>query len=232
MNDKLDLKTETPTFGNVLLAPVRVLNLYAGIGGNRKHWKNVEVTAIEYNEEIANVYKQLHPKDNVIVTDAHDYLAKHWREFDFIWSSPPCQSHSKVRMMASKSGSYDAVMPDMKLWSEIIFLQNFTKNTDIKFVVENVKPYYEPFVKPNVILGRHPFWTNIDVTDKEFKNIDISRSKPEELLIERGIDATIFDCIKDVPENRSKDNRFERLQLVRNMVNPEIGLHILKCAGW
>jgi len=66
----------------------------------------------------------------------------------------------------------------------------------------------------------------------QFKNIDISRSKPEELLTERGIDATIFDCIKDVPENRSKDNRFERLQLVRNMVNPEIGLHILKCAGW
>ena len=71
-----------------------------------------------------------------------------------------------------------------------------------------------------------------NVTDKEFKNIDISRSKPDELLTERGIDATIFDCIKDVPENRSKDNRFERLQLVRNMVNPEIGLHILKCAGW
>ena len=85
-----------------MLTPVRVLNLYAGIGGNRKHWENVEVTAIEYNDEIANVYKQLHPNDNVIVTDAHEYLAKHWREFDFIWSSPPCQSHSKVRMMASK----------------------------------------------------------------------------------------------------------------------------------
>ena len=108
----------------------KVLNLFAGIGGNRKHWKDVEVTAIEYNEEIANVYKQLHPNDNVIVADAHEYLAKHWREFDFIWSSPPCQSHSKVRMMASKGGSYDAVMPDMRLWAEIIFLQNFTKNTD------------------------------------------------------------------------------------------------------
>ena len=57
-------------FAKPMLAPVRVLNLYAGIGGNRKHWENVEVTAIEYNEEIANVYKQLHPKDNVIVADA------------------------------------------------------------------------------------------------------------------------------------------------------------------
>ena len=36
---------------------MNVLNLYAGIGGNRKYWENVEVTAIEYNEEIANVYK-------------------------------------------------------------------------------------------------------------------------------------------------------------------------------
>ena len=62
-------------FAKPMLAPVRVLNLYAGIGGNRKYWENVEVTAIEYNEEIANVYKQLHPNDNVIVADAHEYLA-------------------------------------------------------------------------------------------------------------------------------------------------------------
>ncbi len=131
-----------PTMGEYVkesIGRMKVLNLYAGIGGNRKLWENVEVTAIEYNEEIANVYKELHPNDNVIVGDAHEYLAKNWRNFDFIWSSPPCQSHSKVRMMASKSGSYDSVMPDMKLWAEIIFLQNYTKNTNIKFVVENVK---------------------------------------------------------------------------------------------
>lgn len=128
-----------------MLAPVRVLNLYAGIGGNRKHWENVEVTAIEYNEEIANVYKQLHPNDSVIVTDAHDYLAKHWREFDFIWSSPPCQSHSKVRMMASKGGSYDAVMPDMRLWAEIIFLPNYNNNLG-----ENWSEYWIEFKGVNL----------------------------------------------------------------------------------
>ena len=72
--------------------------------------------------------------------------------------------------MASKSGSYDAVMPDMKLWSEIIFLQNFTKNTDIKFVVENVKPYYEPFVKPTAKLGRHLFWANFEIPETEIKD--------------------------------------------------------------
>jgi DNA (cytosine-5)-methyltransferase 1 len=81
---------------------MKVLNLYAGIGGNRKYWEDVKVTAVEYNEEIANVYQHFFPNDKVIVDDAHEYLAKNWRNFDFIWSSPPCQSHSKVRMMASK----------------------------------------------------------------------------------------------------------------------------------
>lgn len=49
MNDKLDLKNETTTFGNVLLAPVRVLNLYACLGGNRLLWENCEVTAVEWD---------------------------------------------------------------------------------------------------------------------------------------------------------------------------------------
>jgi hypothetical protein len=36
---------------------LKVLNLYCGIGGNRKLWQNVDVTAVEYNEEIASIYK-------------------------------------------------------------------------------------------------------------------------------------------------------------------------------
>ena len=45
-------EAQNGNFAKPMLAPVRVLNLYAGIGGNRKHWKNVEVTAIEYNDFI------------------------------------------------------------------------------------------------------------------------------------------------------------------------------------
>ena len=199
-----------------LLAPVRVLNLYAGIGGNRKHWDNVEVTAVEYNQEIADVYKQLHPNDNVIVADAHDYLAKHWREFDFIWSSPPCQSHSKVRMMASKGGSYDAIMPNMNLWAEIIFLQNFTKNTDIKFVVENVKPYYEPFVKPTSKLGRHLFWTNFELPEVEIKD-GLTHN-------ERGSSAKGYFDLRPYKMKHRKD------QIIRNCVDPNVGKYVLECA--
>jgi len=194
----------------------RVLNLYAGIGGNRKDWDNdlYEVIAIEFNEEIANIYKDLHPNDTVIVADAHEYLSKHYREFDIIWSSPPCQSHSKVRMMASKSGSYDAIMPNMNLWSEIIFMQHFCNN--IKWVVENVKPYYKPLVEPTQKLGRHLFWSNFEIP---FEDIKDGLSHNERGSSEKGY----FDLRKYKTKHR-KD------QIIRNCVDPNLGKYVLECA--
>ena len=53
---------------------LKVLNLYAGIGGNRKLWENVEVTAIENNPEIAEVYKKLFPHITSYL-DSEQYLA-------------------------------------------------------------------------------------------------------------------------------------------------------------
>ena len=77
---------------------MKILNLYAGIGGNRKLWGNKhKITAVEYDEKIAKIYKDLYPNDEVITGDAHKYLEEHFQEFDFIWSSPPCPSHSRVR---------------------------------------------------------------------------------------------------------------------------------------
>ena len=76
---------------------MNVLNLYAGLGGNRRLWDEVKVTAVEFNADIANVYCHLYPADNVIVGDAHQYLLDNFKNFDFIWSSPPCQTHSSFR---------------------------------------------------------------------------------------------------------------------------------------
>ena len=74
---------------------MKILNLYAGIGGNRKLWdNNHEVTAVEINKEVSEAYKNLFPNDTVIVSDAHEYLLDHYKEYDFIWSSPPCPSRS------------------------------------------------------------------------------------------------------------------------------------------
>lgn len=119
---------------------MKVLNLYAGIGGNRKLWEDVEVTAVEYNEEIAAIYKDYFPNDNVIVTDAHEYLLQHYKEFDFIWSSPPCPTHSRARYWGSKGGTCEVKYPDWKLWQEILFLKHYC---ECPYVVENVIPFYE-----------------------------------------------------------------------------------------
>ena len=192
----------------------KILNLYAGIGGNRKLWKDVNVTAVELNEEIASVYKKLHPHDIVIIDDAHEYLAKNWRNFDFIWSSPPCQSHSKVRMMASKGGSYDAIMPNMNLWSEIIFLQNFTKNTDIKFVVENVAPYYNCLIDPTVKIGRHLFWSNFEIPKTTIKD-NLTHN-------ERG------SSVKGCYDLRPFKLKHRKDQIIRNCVDPNLGEYVFQ----
>lgn len=96
---------------------IKVLNLYAGIGGNRKYWQNVDVTAVEWDEKIADIYQDFYPQDRVIVGDAHQYLRDYYKEFDFIWSSPPCQSHSRLRYcLGVRSGRAEAMYPDFNLY--------------------------------------------------------------------------------------------------------------------
>ena len=185
---------------------MKVLNLYAGIGGNRKLWENVEVTAIEINEEIAGAYKSFYPKDKVIVTDAHQYLLDHYKEFDFIWSSPPCPTHSKMCFSQQLK-----VYPSMQMYQEIIFLKQWFKG---KWIVENVISYYDPLIKPQEA-GRHYFWSNFPIAKMNTPNIDISRATPEELLNFHKI---------------AKPNIKHYRTVVRNMVYPPLGLHIFKCA--
>lgn len=141
---------------------MKALNLYAGVGGNRKLW-DADVVAVEMNPKIAAVYRRLYPNDTVIEGDAHQYLLDHYQEFDFIWSSPPCQTHSKmVKATRHKLRRY----PDMSLYQEIIFLQNFAK---CPWVVENVVPYYEPLIEPTKRVGRHMFWSNFEFQADDVK---------------------------------------------------------------
>ncbi len=192
---------------------MKILNLYAGIGGNRKLWGDEhQITAVEYNQEIADVYKTLFPNDEVIVADAHEYLLKHFQEFDFIWSSPPCQSHSSFRQnICVRFRGTKPEYPDMKLYQEILFLQNNFKG---KWVVENVKPYYEPLIKPTKILQRHLFWSNFDIQDKEFEKDNIRTAQIPDLQKKYGFDLSIYKLSN-------------KRQVLRNCVEPEVGLHIL-----
>lgn len=190
---------------------IKVLNLYAGIGGNRKLWENVDVVAVENNPDIAKIYQDFFPDDKVVVADAHDYLLKHFQEFDFIWSSPPCQSHSSFRHnICVRYHGTKPVYPDMTLWQEIIFLKHYGKN----WVVENVNPYYEPLIKPNFILQRHYFWSNKEVPNKEFKTDLIRKSQIPQLQEKHGFDLSGY---------KIKDKR----QILRNCVTPELGKYII-----
>ena len=195
---------------------MKILNLYAGIGGNRMKWpRGSDVTAVELNPDIAKFYGQQYPEDTVIIADAHQYLLDHYKEFDFIWSSPPCPTHSDIRRMAVHHGSYAALYPDMGLYQEIILLDNFA-SIGARWVVENVKPYYEPLI-PGKLLGRHLFWSNFpipyaDIDDNRIAHNDIKASTEV-----YGIKLPAY--IKDGKK------------VLRNMVNPDLGLHIFNTAA-
>jgi DNA (cytosine-5)-methyltransferase 1 len=193
---------------------MKTLNLYAGLGGNRKYWTNVEVTAVEYNEEIAAIYKEYFPNDTVIVGDAHEYLLQHYKEFDFIWSSPPCQTHSRARMWTSKGGRYDVKYPDMKLWQEILFLQHFA---ECKWVVENVVPYYDTFLPPAAEIDRHLLWSNFSI-------------KPVELPNDADVHTTTSNSTVYGFDLSNRKLKHRKDQILRNLVNPELGLYILEQA--
>ena len=197
---------------------MKILNLYAGIGGNRKLWGDEhEITAVEYDEPTAEVYRDYYPGDKVIVTDAHAYLLANYKNFDFIWSSPPCPSHSDIRRMAVHHGSYDAIYPDMSLYQEILLLKNFVlPNTS--FVVENVVPYYYPLVEPNHKYHRHLFWCNFFIPKPE---------KLEGRLEHNNISSGKVVYGRNLKGTAIKDKR----KTLRNMVDPELGLHILNCAS-
>lgn len=205
----------------------KILNLYACLGGNRYKWDEVakeagieiEVTAVELDTEAARLYQERFPNDIVIVADAHKYLLDHFKEFDFIWSSPPCPSHSRARYW--NSSNYDttteAIYPDMMLYQEILFLQHYFKG---KYVVENVIPYYEPLIQAHK-RGRHLYWTNFilpgDLNDRRFA---ISSAKQE------------LKGLCDFHEYDFKQYKGKQLvlKMARNLVDYEAGATILRTA--
>jgi DNA (cytosine-5)-methyltransferase 1 len=196
----------------------KILNLYACLGGNRYKWDevaNIEVTAVELDPELARMYKERFPNDTVIVADAHEYLLNNFKEFDFIWSSPPCPSHSKARFARKETTS--AEYPDFKLYEEVVFLDNWFKG---KYCVENVIPYYEPLI-PAQKRGRHLYWTNFKLPyDLNERESGIMEGKDE---VNKWIEFHEFDFRKYKGEQRTD-------KIARNLVDFEVGKIILETA--
>ena len=200
---------------------MKILNLYAGIGGNRKLWSDEhEITAVELEKDIADVYTQNFPNDTMIISDAHQYLLDNYQNFDFIWSSPPCQTHSKMaKATRHKLKRYS----DMNLYQEILLLQHFFSG---KYVVENVKPYYTPLIPPTKEVGRHLFWSNFNIGTFETENIkgfinNGTVAETEKMKKWLGIhyEGNIYYKGNHCPG-----------QVLRNCVHPKTGQYILNCA--
>lgn len=199
---------------------MKILNLYACLGGNRYKWDEVtdiEVTAVEWDEELARLYKERFPNDKVIVADAHQYLLDHYKEFDFIWSSPPCPTHSKSRYWGFGKNGKMPVYPDLRLYEEIIFLQYHFNG---RYVVENVNPYYEPLI-PAQKRDRHHYWTN-------FKIPNIISDRNDTSLVQGSRMQDLCD-FHDYDFRKYKGKQ-RLLKIARNLVDYEAGKTILETA--
>lgn len=200
---------------------MKILNLYAGIGGNRRLWGDEhEVTAVELDHTTADVYRHFWPNDMVIEADAHEYLLHHYSEFDFIWSSPPCPTHSRLNTALHAQGH--SRYPDMSLWQEIIFLRHFAKGR--KWVVENVIPYYACLMTPRAEIERHFFWANFHITSTSIPDIGLRiggnhPNESEEMEQLLGFKLPDFGLTQK-----------QRRLMLRDITRPEIGAHILKAA--
>lgn len=191
---------------------MKILNLYAGIGGNRKLWGSEhEITAVESEQYIADVYKELYPNDTVVVGDAHQYLLDHYEEYDFIWSSPPCPTHSKMSTVSVARGRRQ--YPDMALYQEILWLKHFFKGI---WVVENVKSFYTPLIQPEAVVDRHFIWSNKPIRDQKFTRIyfgSVTDQTIGSLSAAYGI--------------RLPVNTKNKRKLLRNAVFPPMGQYVL-----
>jgi DNA (cytosine-5)-methyltransferase 1 len=198
---------------------IKILNLYAGIGGNRKLWVgDIEVTAVELDPQIAKIYQDFFPQDKVIVTDAHQFLLEHYEEFDFIWSSPPCPTHSTMRNLKNNCEETEKKFPDMRLYEEIIYLSHFFKG---KYCVENVISYYDPLVKPQ-ISNNHYFWCNFMIPNIRKDDRCIRGNIPNSMEYKQkrnGFDVSNLDIPKRWAE-----------KIMNNCVKPEVGLSIFQYA--
>jgi DNA (cytosine-5)-methyltransferase 1 len=202
---------------------MKILNLYAGIGGNRKNWDGDkhDITAVEINEEIAEIYQDNFPEDEVIVADAHEYLKENYEKFGFIWASPPCPTHSRMRRVGVEVHDFEEVYPDLTLFEEILFLKNFF---DGDWVVENVIPYYKKQINWEKIMpyqksGRHLFWSNLSIENKKYEGEQTigGNYTLSELEDQRNMDLSKYDICRD-----------KKINALKNMVDPKIGEAILK----
>jgi len=218
---------EDPSTSPTSDEPLKVLNLYAGIGGNRRLWGcNVTVTAVERDPDIADIYRDNFPQDTVVEADAHEYLLEHLDEFDFIWSSPPCPTHSQMEAVNHARGARR--YPDMGLYQEIILLKNRAEYNGYQYCVENVVGYYDPLIEPTKI-GRHYYWSNVVLPEVDTPVLRKrgNESRTDAPDVGAGFDYDRHEKVLGFDLSGYDIGQSKKEKVLKNCVQPEQGRAIL-----
>jgi len=215
---------------------MKILNLFAGLGGNRKAWSKHEITAIELDPAICKIYSELYPEDTIINQDYEDYLRNtdNDLDFDFIWGSPPCQTHSHMQVFTRHNKKRQPVFKMDQVQGLVLWLK---RNVDCKFVIENVIPSYglvslEDKGIYQVILDRHIFYSSFKIKKMKFRSRNseghgkisgLMRMNAVQLCAYHDLPFEIVERIKGLQESGH-----DHLKVLRNLCDYQIGDYVLK----
>jgi DNA (cytosine-5)-methyltransferase 1 len=116
--------------------------------------------------------------------------------------------------------NFEMPYPDMKLWQEIIYLQECFEGD---WCVENVITYYDPLIEPQE-RGKHYFWSNFYIPEFELEGMKMETRGPSKGRLETARKRTGFDLSE---EDVTKS---DELKMLNNAVTPELGKHIFDAA--
>lgn len=207
---------------------MKILNLYSGLGGNRLKWDGHDITAIENDGNLCSIYSARFPDDTVWQEDAIEFVENEdLQQFDFIWASPPCTTHSRTTFFHGRK------VPDL---TQLFGLRMFLESNAFHglYCIENVQPYYKipEEWQPSAKIDRHRFWTNFDLPSVD--NLVNSRMlgttrKDQNTIIINGKIADLADY-HDFPLEILMFFPTRKDKVLRNMLHYSIGKYILDYA--
>lgn len=103
----------------------RLLDLYCGVGGATRGWQRAgfHVTGVDLEPQPDYCGDEFHQGD------ALEYLIRHWRDFDAVHASPPCQASSALTKGTNQGRQYPQLIPATRL---------ALRMTGLPAVIENV----------------------------------------------------------------------------------------------
>ena len=212
---------------------MKILNLYGGLGGNRLKWDDHEVTMVESDGDLCNIYQERFPNDEVWQEDVIKIVEEEdLQKFDFIWASPPCTTHSKTSFFHGRR------VPDL---TQLFGLRLHLESNAFHglYCIENVQPHYkipEEWMYTAAI-DRHRFWANfyIDSSHSELDNripnnrMKGVKRKDQNTII---INGKIGDlaAYHDFPLELLMFFPSRKDKVLRNMLHYSIGEYVLEYA--